>query len=71
MKEQSLAPIKNYSKSEIAELYDGVSLKTLRKWLIRAGIYDEMKDDRTLTIVQVKLIFDKLGRPQLKQEDDQ
>jgi hypothetical protein len=57
----------HYSKSEIAQLYDGISLKTLRKWLIRVGIYEQMKNDKMLTIAQVQLIFDKLGRPMIKQ----
>ena len=56
------APIKPYSKKELCVLY-GVDPKTLNRWLAN---YEEgigKKIGRYYNVVQVKIIFDKLGHP--------
>ena len=54
--------LKPYSVKEIAELYS-ISLKTLKKWL--APFVNEIgeKRGRYYTVLQVEIIFTKLGVP--------
>lgn len=65
MDSQTDAPIMSYSLSELHILYRGnsqyPSYPTFRKWLKEV---DGLKlKNRILTPAQVKLIFDKHGRP--------
>lgn len=61
-----MVEVKTYSKSDLAKLYN-VGPTTFRKWLepfmpdLEALHYQ--KDQKILKPKQVKLIFDKLGKP--------
>lgn len=61
MQEYREVPIKSYTKAEIASMY-GITTKTLRVWLIKVGVYHQLKDNHVLNAYQVRLIFEKLGR---------
>lgn len=60
MKETDL--IKPYSIKELAALY-GVSTKTLRTWLRPHKEAIGERVSRYYTILQVRIIFEKLGMP--------
>lgn len=62
-------PLKPYTMKELALMY-GVCKRTLKKWL---QPYEQEIGDhngRFLTIVQVKIVFTKLGLPMTTIIDD-
>jgi response regulator of citrate/malate metabolism len=54
--------LRPYTIAELADMY-GVSKKTLRKWLEPFQELIGQRNGFFYTIVQVKIIFDKLGLP--------
>lgn len=62
MNHQNLVELRPYTIAELADMY-GVSKKTLRKWM---EPFQEQIGERIgffYSIVQVKIIFEKLGMP--------
>jgi hypothetical protein len=62
MNHQNQVELKPYTIAELADMY-GVSKKTFRKWL---EPFQELIGERNgffYTIIQVKIIFEKLGLP--------
>ena len=54
--------LKAYTTKEIAALY-GISTKTFRTWMLPHQCTIGAKTGRYFTVLQVRLIFDKLGLP--------
>ena len=69
MKESTTTTLKPYSVKEIAELYNNVSVKTFKKWLVPFVEEIGAKRGRYYTVLQVQIIFNKLGVPNKKIED--
>jgi len=57
--------VKHYTTTELSALY-GVSTKTLKRWLRPLASVIGENDGRFFTILQVKLIFEKIGIPKQK-----
>jgi DNA-binding transcriptional MerR regulator len=55
-------PVKPYSPGEIAQLY-GVTTKTLRTWIQPHLKTIGPRIGRYFSVLQVRLIFEKLGTP--------
>jgi hypothetical protein len=55
-------PVKPYMPKELAKLYD-VTPKTLRTWLQPHQDAIGKRNGRYYTILQVQIIFEKLGNP--------
>lgn len=60
--------IKPYSTKELASIY-GVCDKTLKKWLLPFTEAIGKKQGRYYNVAQVKTVFDKLGVPNILQEE--
>jgi len=58
--------LKPYSAKEIAGIY-GVGKKTLKKWIAPFDTEIGEKKGRFYTVAQVKVIFSKLGLPDVVQ----
>ena len=56
------AEIRSYAIKELAFLYD-VSVTTLTKWIDKFAGETGRTTERILTVKQVEIIFEKLGRP--------
>ncbi|MFM2224254.1 MAG: hypothetical protein RJA07_456 [Bacteroidota bacterium] len=65
---QSTIVLKPYSVKEISELYN-VSLKTFKKWLEPFEGEVGKKRGRYYTVLQVHIIFGKLGTPYFQIEE--
>lgn len=61
--EEKQAPIQPYSKKQLAALYDGITLATLRSWLKPFKKEIGEYKGKAYTINQVQIIFEKIGRP--------
>ena len=55
--------IKPYNQGDLARIY-GVCDKTFKKWLLPFEKEIGQKHGRYFSIVQVKIIFEKLGLPE-------
>ena len=62
MRIPDVTQIKPYSTKELSGIY-GVSEKTLRKWMKPFAESIGKKQGRYYTVVQVEIIFNKLGMP--------
>ncbi len=62
--------VKTYSKVELRTMY-GVSRETLNTWLkpIECILPHYNPNCKVLTPAQVKIIFEELGTPEVKEED--
>jgi hypothetical protein len=60
--ENNATDLRPYSVKEIASIYN-VCDKTLKKWLKPHEPLIGVKQGRYFTVVQVKVIFEKLGLP--------
>lgn len=69
IRNDSNLPLKPYTMKELALLY-GVCKRTFKKWLQPYEREIGNHNGRFLTIVQVKIIFSKLGLPSTTIIDD-
>jgi hypothetical protein len=56
--------IKPYSLTELSHIY-GVTVRTIKKWILLHEKEVGVKNGRYFTAKQVKIIFEKLGLPGL------
>lgn len=54
--------IKPYNLTELAQIY-GVTNRTMKNWIIRHNEAVGEKVGRLYTVLQIKIIFQKLGLP--------
>lgn len=54
--------IKPYNLTELAQIY-GVTNRTMKNWIIRHNEAVGEKEGRLYTVLQIKIIFQKLGLP--------
>lgn len=54
--------IRPYNLTELAAIY-GVTIRTMKNWIIRHNEAVGEKTGRLYTALQVKIIFEKLGLP--------
>ncbi len=54
--------IRPYSLTELARIY-GVTNRTMKNWLVRHDEAIGEKIGRLYTVLQIKIIFEKLGLP--------
>ena len=69
MNELKTIALRPYSTGELAEIY-GVHSKTFSKWLKPFAEEIGSRRGRMYSIVQVKIIFEKLGVPGIVREAD-
>ena len=62
MSTMTVNTVKAYTITELAALYE-VSIKTFKTWLKPYAAEIGEKQSRYFTVLQVKIIFEKLGEP--------
>jgi hypothetical protein len=62
MNTASVNTVKAYTTTELAALYQ-VSTKTFRTWLKQYAKEIGERESRYFTVLQVKIIFERLGEP--------
>jgi transposase-like protein len=60
--------VKPYTTTEIASIY-GMSSKTILRWIKKHEEAIGKKEGRYYTVLQVKMIFEKIGLPYIEKQD--